>query len=56
MARWASMLPAAARVVPRPEKKILADGGKSEGHVALSEEVRGWSLVEAEGLGRSRRA
>jgi hypothetical protein len=45
-------------VVPRPEKKILGfdSRGKRPGHVVVSVDVIGFSLVVAVGLGRSRRA
>ena len=51
------MLPAAAFVVPRPEKKIFgfSSRGYRLGHCAVSVEVMELSLVEAVGLGRSRR-
>jgi hypothetical protein len=57
MVRWASKPPAAARVVARPEKKILGDAeaGNCEGQEVGVMETRGLSFVEDSGLGRSRR-
>lgn len=48
--RWASMLPAWARVVPREEKKRVGGGVmafRRADQVVESGEVRGWSLGEA---------
>ena len=51
--RWLAKPPAAARVVARPEKRILGAGvwGKSEGQEEGSGEVMGVSLGEASGCG-----
>lgn len=51
MRRWAVVEPAAARVVPREERKIEGGGVMEEswvGQIEESVEVRAWSLGEVE--------